>query len=66
MHRALRGSRMVTLPGRFAHGQYLVAGNACVDGTVERYLVDGVLPARDTTCDAGQLGADLDRVGMLD
>lgn len=52
MHRALAGSRMVTVRGRFAHGQYLVAGNACVDGTVERYLIDGVLPARDTTCAA--------------
>jgi pimeloyl-ACP methyl ester carboxylesterase len=50
MHRALQASRMLTLRGRFAHGQYLVAGNACVDGTVERYLVDGVLPDRDTTC----------------
>jgi pimeloyl-ACP methyl ester carboxylesterase len=53
MRRALQGSRMVTLRGRFAHGQYLIAGNGCVDGTVERYLVGGVLPARDTACDVG-------------
>jgi pimeloyl-ACP methyl ester carboxylesterase len=53
MHRALTGSRMVTLHGRFAHGQYLVAGNSCVDDTVNRYLVDGVLPTRDTDCVAG-------------
>ncbi|MFC4042207.1 alpha/beta hydrolase [Dactylosporangium siamense] len=50
MHRALQGSRMLTVRGRYAHGQYLVAGSACVDGTVERYLVDGVLPVRDTGC----------------
>jgi len=54
MHRALAGSRMVTLRGRFAHGQYLAAGDACVDGTVNRYLIDGVLPpARDTDCVMG-------------
>ncbi|MGW1056439.1 alpha/beta hydrolase [Micromonospora rubida] len=53
MHQALAGSRMVTLRGRFAHGQYLAAENECVDGTVNRYLVDGVLPTRDTDCVAG-------------
>lgn len=53
MHRALKGSRMVTLRGRFAHGQYLAAGNACVDGAVESYLIDGVLPARDIDCAVG-------------
>ncbi|MFI1196119.1 alpha/beta hydrolase [Micromonospora sp. NPDC020750] len=53
MHQALAGSRMVTLRGRFAHAQYLAAGNECVDSTVNRYLVDGVLPTRDTDCVAG-------------
>ncbi|MEV4131005.1 alpha/beta hydrolase [Dactylosporangium sp. NPDC049742] len=46
----MHGSRMVTLRGRFAHGQYLIAGNAWVDGTVERYLLDGVLPRQDREC----------------
>ncbi|MGW4476234.1 alpha/beta hydrolase [Nonomuraea sp. NPDC004354] len=51
MHRALTGSRMVTLRGAFRHGAYLAAGNACVDATVNRYLVDGILPDGATTCD---------------
>ncbi|SDT41353.1 alpha/beta hydrolase [Actinoplanes derwentensis] len=50
MHEALAGSRMVTLRGRFGHGQYLVAGNGCVDGAVNRYLLDGVLPTGDIHC----------------
>jgi pimeloyl-ACP methyl ester carboxylesterase len=53
MHRALSGSRMVTLRGRYAHTQYLVAGNPCVDGTVGRYLTGGVLPAGDAECALG-------------
>ncbi|MFI9593903.1 alpha/beta hydrolase [Nonomuraea sp. NPDC052265] len=51
MHRALTGSRMVTLRGAFRHGAYLAAGDTCVNTTVNRYLVDGVLPDGDTTCD---------------
>ncbi|WP_221762259.1 alpha/beta hydrolase [Nonomuraea sp. WAC 01424] len=51
MHRALTGSRLVTLRGAFRHGAYLAAGDTCVDTTVGRYLVDGVLPGGDTTCD---------------
>jgi pimeloyl-ACP methyl ester carboxylesterase len=50
MHRALKGSRMVTLRGRFAHGQYLAAANACVDDAVERYLLGGELPSRAVEC----------------
>ncbi|MEU0571928.1 alpha/beta hydrolase [Nonomuraea sp. NPDC005983] len=57
MHRALTGSRMITLRGAFRHGAYLAAGNACVDTTVNRYLVDGVLPDGDTTCDKGSAPA---------
>ncbi|GAA3096022.1 alpha/beta hydrolase [Streptosporangium carneum] len=51
MHRALTGSRMVTLRGAYRHAAYLGAGNSCVNATVERYLVDGVLPDGDVTCD---------------
>ncbi|WP_432974387.1 alpha/beta fold hydrolase [Dactylosporangium sp. CA-233914] len=50
MHAALHGSRMLTLAGAFRHGVYLADGNACVDTAVERYLLDGVLPAGDRTC----------------
>ncbi|RBQ16784.1 alpha/beta hydrolase [Spongiactinospora rosea] len=53
MHRALAGSRMITLRGAHRHGAYLVAGNGCVDTAVNRYLIDGVLPGGDLTCEAG-------------
>ncbi|MGV9778744.1 alpha/beta hydrolase [Streptosporangium sp. NPDC003464] len=54
-HRALTGSRLVTLRGAFRHTVYgglFAPRNACVDSAVNRYLVDGVLPAKDTTCSA--------------
>jgi len=50
MHRALTGSRMLTIRGGFGHTQYLAAGNACVDEAVNRYLVGGPLPAHDIEC----------------
>ncbi|KOG67935.1 MULTISPECIES: alpha/beta hydrolase [Streptomyces] len=49
-HRALRGSRLVTVGGG-DHGQYQ-NGNPCVDSLVDRYLLAGAAPARDTTCPA--------------
>ncbi|WP_449064448.1 alpha/beta hydrolase [Planomonospora algeriensis] len=52
-HRALTGSRLVTLRGAFRHTVYgglFAPRNACVDAAVDRYLVRGVLPARDTVC----------------
>ncbi|WP_405059654.1 alpha/beta hydrolase [Kribbella sp. NBC_01505] len=48
MHRALRGSRLITLSGAFRHGVYGVS--PCVDATVERYLSQNTLPATDITC----------------
>ncbi|OHV35613.1 MULTISPECIES: alpha/beta hydrolase [Pseudofrankia] len=53
MHRALKGSRLLTLRGGFAHTEYIAAGNSCVDTTVNRYLVDGALPNRDVNCGIG-------------
>lgn len=50
MHRALAGSRMVTLDNAFRHLVYGVEDNPCVDGAVNRYLLDGVLPTADLTC----------------
>ena len=50
MHRALTGSRMITLEGVRTHGVYLFKGGACVDDTVNAYLRSGTLPARDLTC----------------
>ncbi|MEX2984362.1 alpha/beta hydrolase [Streptomyces sp. C36] len=53
-HRALRGSRLVTVTGGGDHGAYM-SGNTCVDGVVESYLLDGKAPERDMSCAAGPL-----------
>ena len=50
MHHLLTGSRLLTLEGAIAHGVYGEYGDACVDGTVNAYLVSGRLPAGDPTC----------------
>ena len=50
LHRALTGSRQLTLHGAFRHGVYLLAGNACVDIAVDAYLVGGAFPGQDRTC----------------
>jgi pimeloyl-ACP methyl ester carboxylesterase len=50
MHRALTGSRMLTLDGVREHMIYLLRGAPCVDDTVNAYLNTGQLPATDTTC----------------
>jgi len=50
LHRDLTGSRLVTLAGAFRHGVYLLDGDACVGGAVDRYLLGGPLPAADVTC----------------
>ncbi|RZU52359.1 alpha/beta hydrolase family protein [Krasilnikovia cinnamomea] len=50
MHRALGGSRMITLEGARDHGVYLFRGSACVDAAVNGYLTSGDLPAADLTC----------------
>jgi pimeloyl-ACP methyl ester carboxylesterase len=50
MHRALTGSRMITLEGVRTHGVYLFQGSGCVDGAVNAYLDGGSLPARDLAC----------------
>jgi hypothetical protein len=49
LHRALTGSRLVTLQDAYLHGVFF-AGSACADGAVERYLQDGVLPRADVVC----------------
>jgi len=51
LHRALTGSRMVTLDRAFRHGVYLIDTTAtCVSQAVEAYLLDGALPRTDVTC----------------
>jgi len=52
-HRALAGSRLVTLRDTFRHTVYaglFAPRNACIDKAVNRYLVDGILPPGDTSC----------------
>ncbi|SDT01128.1 TAP-like protein [Streptomyces sp. TLI_053] len=48
-HRALSGSRLVTVTGNGDHGQY-PGPNACVRNVVESYLLTGAAPADDLTC----------------
>ncbi|MFD1151780.1 alpha/beta hydrolase [Saccharothrix hoggarensis] len=43
------GHNLVTVLDEGKHGLY-GGGNACVDRAVDRYLVDGVLPASSSTC----------------
>ncbi|WP_234322645.1 alpha/beta hydrolase [Streptomyces sp. NRRL S-350] len=54
-HRALRGSRLVTVTGNGDHGQY-PGPNTCVTDAVERYLLDDEAPAHDLTCASPQAG----------
>ncbi|MET9145175.1 alpha/beta fold hydrolase [Streptomyces sp. NPDC004042] len=49
MHRALHGSRMVTVEGGEGHGVYGLGGS-CADRTATAYLTTGRLPAGDLTC----------------
>jgi pimeloyl-ACP methyl ester carboxylesterase len=49
LHRAMTGSRMVSLKHAFQHGVYF-GGSSCADSIVNRYLLDGALPATDLTC----------------
>lgn len=53
MHRALRGSRMLTVAGGEGHGVlYAPDGNPCADKAATVYLTTGRLPAKDLTCQA--------------
>ncbi|WP_163567777.1 alpha/beta fold hydrolase [Fodinicola feengrottensis] len=51
MHKALRGSKLVTVTGQFNHGQYLYQSkNTCTLGYGNDYLLTGKLPKTDVTC----------------
>ncbi|QDQ14234.1 alpha/beta hydrolase [Streptomyces spectabilis] len=50
MHRALRGSRMVTVAG--GEGHIVNGTNSCADDSATAYLTTGRLPADDLTCRA--------------
>ncbi|MFJ2444445.1 alpha/beta hydrolase [Streptomyces sp. NPDC087658] len=49
MHRAMRGSKLVTVPAR-THTVYAHYPNDCVTRAVNTYLRHGTLPAQDTLC----------------
>ncbi|MFI5959968.1 alpha/beta hydrolase [Cryptosporangium sp. NPDC051539] len=52
LHRQLTRSRLVTVSGaaQARARVYLHGGSRCVSKLVERYLIDGQLPATDATC----------------
>ncbi|SPE58296.1 Tripeptidyl aminopeptidase precursor [Streptomyces netropsis] len=50
MHRALRGSRMITVAGGEGHGVY--GTGSCADKSATAYLTTGRLPAEDLACRA--------------
>ncbi|MGW6903402.1 alpha/beta hydrolase [Streptomyces sp. NPDC054940] len=50
LREVLPGSRLVTLDDDYSHGVFASRGNACVDGAVAAYLVDGTVPAADVRC----------------
>ncbi|MFE0425065.1 alpha/beta hydrolase [Streptomyces sp. NPDC058953] len=52
MHRALKGSRMVTVDEGEAHGVYTYGISACADAVTTKYLATGELPGKDVTCAA--------------
>ncbi|MGG8405358.1 alpha/beta hydrolase [Streptomyces sp. 12297] len=52
LHRAMKGSRLITVNEGEGHGVYLFAANKCVDSKVDAYLLGGKLPAHDLTCQA--------------
>ncbi|WP_406002366.1 alpha/beta hydrolase [Streptomyces sp. NBC_00829] len=50
LHRALKGSKMVTVAWGIGHGIY--GNGSCADETATAYLSTGKLPAKDLTCQA--------------
>jgi len=49
-HQSFAGARLLTVVNEGDHGAYAVGENDCVDGIVEAYLVDGILPDEGRTC----------------
>ncbi|QFU92585.1 alpha/beta hydrolase [Amycolatopsis sp. YIM 10] len=52
LHRAMSGSRLVTLQDVRMHGIFGRLPNTCVQNAVNTYLHDGTLPGTDITCHA--------------
>lgn len=64
LHRALTGSRLVTLQDAYLHGVYF-AGSTCADTAADRYLRDGVLPRTDIRCTRDGTGRAMLRGGVV-
>ncbi|WP_278265744.1 alpha/beta fold hydrolase [Nocardia sp. AG03] len=47
---AMPAARSITLRSAFRHGVFLFDSSTCVDAAVTAYLLDGTLPATDSTC----------------
>jgi pimeloyl-ACP methyl ester carboxylesterase len=58
-HRRFAGSRMLTVTNEGDHGMY-VNGIRCVDDIVDKFLLTGVLPARDVSCAGPGIPAPVD------
>lgn len=52
LHRALRGSKMITVKNGQGHGVYGFGMNYCVDSMTNTYLNTGKLPAKNYTCNS--------------
>jgi len=48
--RRFSGARLIAVDDAGSHGQYGIRGNACVDDTVNAYLLDDQTPPRRTVC----------------
>ncbi|GAA3201524.1 alpha/beta hydrolase [Actinocorallia longicatena] len=62
-HKKYKNSRLITVVNEGDHGIY-ASGNGCVDNIVEAYLVDGVYPGKDGTCQGQPIPAP-DLAGRL-
>ncbi|WP_232852276.1 alpha/beta hydrolase [Nocardia acididurans] len=51
LRQALPQARSLTLKDAFRHGVYLMDRAPCIDAAVERYLLEGELPATDAQCE---------------
>ncbi|MCM2391808.1 alpha/beta hydrolase [Streptomyces albipurpureus] len=52
MHKALKGSRLVTVDEGEGHGVYDLSGNVCAESAANDYLVTGRLPTANLICEA--------------
>lgn len=54
--RNFAGAHLLTVVDEGDHGSYAISDNACVDRSVERFLLHGALPPNGSTCPGRPLG----------